>query len=315
MKIRGLVTVALIGAAINEWYIERRLHKKSNYVTVDGVKIHTLISGQSEPTVILEAGAGDCSITWGLVQPKIAEFCKVFSYDRPGSGLSEKSSQQPDLLYYANNLKKTLDQSNLTGPFILVGHSMGGLIMLRFALAYPEQVLGIVLVDSAHENQMKINGFIRKSHFTFFNIFAFSAVFGIPRIMSKFLKLDDKFPPELLTQYRTIMTTRKSLQSVVRIFKRLVQGFPLFFEQVKPLLRNKPLIVISQGGNDNLLPHTEEFKTEWRELQNDLLNLSDHSQQIIAENSGHVVQWTEPELIVDAVRKIKDQVAEGVRLT
>jgi pimeloyl-ACP methyl ester carboxylesterase len=119
-------------------------------VNVGGRKLHTQISGQSTgmgPTIILEAGLAATSLSWATVQPLIASFARVASYDRAGLGWSEDAVAPETALNAAYDLHALLDHAELPGPYILVGHSLGGLIVRLFQQVYPEQVAGLILVD------------------------------------------------------------------------------------------------------------------------------------------------------------------------
>jgi pimeloyl-ACP methyl ester carboxylesterase len=119
-------------------------------VDIGGRKLHIYCTGSGAPTVILEAGASSFSIDWSLVQPEIAKTNRVCSYDRARMGWSD-----PGPLDTAANivqdLKALLRAANEKGPYVMTGASMGGIYVRVFQMRYPEDVVGMVLVDPTHE--------------------------------------------------------------------------------------------------------------------------------------------------------------------
>src|SRR3989304_8969128 len=111
------------------------------------------VTTEGSPTVILEAGASSPSLVWFLVQEKVAEFTRVCSYDRPGFGWSESTSAPLSIDQMAANLHQLLETAGIPGPYILVGHSAGGVYIRSFARHYPSEVRGVVLVDFSPASQ------------------------------------------------------------------------------------------------------------------------------------------------------------------
>src|SRR5215208_2717956 len=117
-------------------------------VDVGGYRLHINCTGEGSPTVVIESGWGDMSASWGWVQPEVAKTTRVCTYDRAGMGWSEASPEPRVAREYAKELHTLLANANETGPYVLVGHSMGGYTVLVYAHDYPADVLGLVLVDS-----------------------------------------------------------------------------------------------------------------------------------------------------------------------
>jgi pimeloyl-ACP methyl ester carboxylesterase len=148
--------------------------------------MHIDCTGQGTPTVILDSGLGDSYISWHKVQPQIAQFARVCSYDRAGLGYSD-SSPRPAPVSHGRRTAHASANAGISPPYILVGHSMGGYNVRLFASLYRSEVVGMVLVDSSHPEQQKrfpqaLNDldktWVREQEFL-----AFSMPFGIPRLL------------------------------------------------------------------------------------------------------------------------------------
>ncbi len=128
--------------------IARSFDPPGRMVEVRGTPLHLHPSGSGTPTVVLEAGIAATSLSWALVQAEIARRTTVVSYDRAGLGWSGPcvTARTPSVI--AAELQEALHVAGLPGPYILVGHSFGGLVVQRFAALYPGDVLGAVLVDA-----------------------------------------------------------------------------------------------------------------------------------------------------------------------
>ena len=125
---------------------------ESRSIALGSYHLHTLVGGTGGPVVVFESGMGDGTDSWEKVQPDIAMLTGTLSYDRPGLGQSERAPALHDLNQSADELHTLLEKSGTPAPYILVGHSMGGLIVRAFAHRYPNETAGLVLVDPTDEN-------------------------------------------------------------------------------------------------------------------------------------------------------------------
>src|SRR5690348_4611682 len=123
-------------------------------VNVEGHLMHIHCMGKGSPTVILEAGVGAFSFDWSLVQPEIAKFTRVCSYDRAGSAWSELGPNPRTIRQKVHELHTLLTNAGISGPFLLVGHSGGGYIVRQYQAQYPTEVVGMVLVECGHEDSL-----------------------------------------------------------------------------------------------------------------------------------------------------------------
>jgi pimeloyl-ACP methyl ester carboxylesterase len=310
--------IGIFYQAVSEALDRRRYPPQGELVDIGGFRLHLNCLGQGTPTVVMDAGGGAPSITWGLVPSEIAKFTRVCTYDRAGLGWSDpnprfsRTSQQS-----VNELHSLLTQAEINPPYILVGHSLGGVNMRLYASQYPEDVVGLVLVDSSHENQMTSELWRRTKMLSWlYQVFRFVSQVGVLRVIGEMNLLPiladikrewQKYPLAV----QTIFDTCKSFcyrPDYWATASSELANIKKSFEEVRSVtsLGSLPLIVLSQGSKDSRM--SDERFQQWASLQLDLTKLSSNSQRIIAENSGHLVQLDQPELIIGAVQRLIESV-------
>ena len=265
-------------------------------VDVGGYRLHINCTGNGSPTVVIVAGAGDWSTTWGVVQPEVAKTTRVCSYDRPGLGWSDAGPRPGDAAQSARELHTMLQNANVPGPYVMVGHSLGGLIVRVFAHDYASEVLGVVLVDSMNPKQVTPS----QSNFLAL-VYSLQAAFarvGGGQLLMKLPGILPAMPPNE-EAYWPQYTRPGSLQASAREFQRL----PASAAEAAAVksFGDLPLIVLTAKLNDN---------PGWPEWQTELLQLSSNSQHLFAENSGHNIQAEQPEVAVGAILKMVELVRQ-----
>ena len=151
------VALALVGMtyqALATQADRRNFPPPGKLVDVGGHRLHIQCAGAGRPTVVLETGALAMSALWGGVQPQVAVDTRVCSYDRAGLGWSEPGPEPRDALHIASELRSLLRTAGETPPYMLVGHSFGGLLVRVYTDQYPEDVVGFLLLDSSHPDQL-----------------------------------------------------------------------------------------------------------------------------------------------------------------
>ncbi|AOZ94408.1 alpha/beta fold hydrolase [Paenibacillus crassostreae] len=274
-------------------------------VQLDQHLIHANVTGQGKPTIILESGMGGCSLDWCQVQSELAEMATVISYDRAGFGWSTPSPTSPTCQQYVDDLHLLLTKIDRKPPFLLVGHSYGGMIMRLFAVTYPEEVIGLVLVDSTHENRYlhnPNNQARRQQHKQYLKTIRLGYLLSpiaIPRLLkmhigSKRLPIDMQKKVQALG-YRT--TAYKSAYSeYLHTKESSVQ-----LEQAQPLRNDLPVIVLSAGKQPE----------DWKKSQEDLLHLTEITQHIIVEDSWHSIQNHRPDVVINSVKYLLNKIEQS----
>ena len=117
---------------------------------VGGFRLHLHCAGEGSPTIVLDAALGASSLSWSLVQPELARLSRVCSYDRGGFGWSDPGPMPRTAYRIAEELHTLLERARVPPPYVLVGHSFGGLVALIFTRRFRSVTSGLVLVDPAH---------------------------------------------------------------------------------------------------------------------------------------------------------------------
>jgi pimeloyl-ACP methyl ester carboxylesterase len=308
--IRGMIAFVIVLAASGFVYEnisearDRRFHPMpGELIDVGGYKMHIDCTGQGTPTVILESGLGDSYISWHKVQPKIARFTRVCSYDRAGLGYSDSSPSPRTSRNIAEELHTLLHNAGISGPLILVGHSMGGFDVRVFASLNRADVAAMVLVDSSHPEQQKRfpaaltnldASWLREQEFL-----EFTMPFGIPRLLG-FCDSD----PEARAAECNFRSVRESVAELKAISTSAAQT------AATGSLGDMPLVVLSHDPNKPQFELPEDLdkpvNDTWQQMQLELAQLSTASTHVIAKNSGHYIQLDRPELVIEAVRQVVD---------
>jgi len=284
-------------------------------IDVGGYRLHLHCKSQGHPTVVMDYGLGGISPLWYQVQSQVAKFTSVCVYDRAGYGWSEPSPHPRTSLIMVQELHTLLKKGGIAGPYLLVGHSLGGLNMRLFASQYPSDVVGVVLVDAVPANvYSRLGNEFRK------NMAATRQMFGSLSIISRLgilrlllqLKGSDVAP-------EFVQKMPPSVQSVV-LAKFLPQSFNTALAESALLEKDAelvsqtsfpshlPLVVISHGLNMFSGQNVEAAESIWRQLQAETSQLSTSGSLQIADGSGHNIHIDQPQLVVDAIRKILEQI-------
>ena len=259
----------------------RNFPPPGNLIDVGGFKMHIYCAGEGSPTVILETLSGGTSSYWGWVQPDVAQGTRVCVYDRAGRGWSEADPEPMTLERTVRNLHTLLTNARIDGPYVLVGHSIGGIYVRQFAAEYPEEVAGMVLVDAAHPEQFERYPEMLKENELYIRVSELlptTARLGINRL---YVASGGEFDFGDLSEPQK--SELKALWSSPEYFlsqqaeSLAAQGIYADGQELGGL-GNLPLIVVSAG----------QSPSSWGELQKDLAALSTDSIHLTLENATHV---------------------------
>lgn len=285
----GVLALSAIGGTfetVQERIDKGRYSMPGRLVDVGDHSLHIYCTGSGSPTVILEAGLGEPSLMMsGWIQPDISRDTRVCVYDRAGRGWSEPAGGPQDGIAVATDLHVLLGRAGETGPFVLAGHSAGGVYVLNFANLYPDDVAGIVLLDSMHpEQRSRVKGWE-----TFYQTFRRASALlpslsrvGLGRLI--YLNAYADLPTEVRNQERALLSTSRHARSVRDEFSEL----PSALKQAGELktLGGMPLIVVTAD---------KDAETGWQPLQDELAALSsntihrhvpDATHSMLTENEG-----------------------------
>jgi len=265
-------------------------------VAIENRSLAVIRMGEGNPTVVLEAGLGFDATIWSNIQPEIATFCEVCAYSRAGIGDSPSATGKRDIQNIVNDLETLLENDSMEGPFILVGHSIGGLIINMYAYQHPQQVAGLVFVDSSHPNQ------------------------------------DNELPQALPEDLRAAKIARSLNSKPPENWfssATATQGETAYMQPGS--LGHRPVAVLTA---DTSIVHPEEItwakenlgtnytkdiamaeKAVWKTLQGQYAQLSSNTQHLDVKGSFHFIHLDKPEVVVEAIQQVVQSVRTGEPLT
>ena len=305
------LVITLLGIAVYARVLHRRddarWHPPGRLVEVEpGRSMHIYCVGSGTPTVVLEAGAGDFGLSsWYTVLPQLSTLSRTCAYDRAGTGWSDPPRVAPMPTAIVNDLHTLLARSGEPGPYVLVGHSLGGPIIRHYAVHYPGEVAGLVLVDGSHEDQLtRMKGIPSWTGYV---------VKAIPTI--HFLGIDRVVAQGQITDTMSaIAVARTTSDAAMHNTAVLVNSLPEFLAEVKRDARPfgaLPLTALTAGrmSTPGVTPEVaERLHREWIAMHKEIVARSTRGRWILAERSTHYIQRDQPELVVQAVRDMLDTV-------
>jgi pimeloyl-ACP methyl ester carboxylesterase len=233
----------------------------------------------------------------GWVQPEVAKTTRVCTYDRAGMGWSEASPEPRVAREYVKELHTLLANANETGPYVLVGHSMGGFTVLVYAHDYPADVLGLVLVDSQDLPASDGAAPMPAPKPSENSMASLLARIGLVRLLADSLGSVENLPEGVKQAYTASAVAPRGVQAFTNEGRGMSEGGAQ--ARAVTTLGALPLIVLSRG-KDQDAKHTA--------AQTSLLQLSTNRQQLFAEQSGHPIMIEQPEAAVAAIVKMVELV-------
>jgi len=296
--------------------LEAQYPPPGELVDVGEGRLHIRCEGTGGPTVILEAGSTDCSLSWAHVQPDVSTFSRVCAYDRQGYGWSDPVPGPVTAHNVTGKLHTLLFRANISPPYVLVGHSLGGEYVREYAHEYPAEVSGIVLVDPGSEWQMVRTGenFTRQQETA-----VASAVAGLRANEQRaadgtfvanlsLVPVDPRLPSYEYHAYQALLATKPSFWEA-----RAVEGesaFSIFRELQRDNITSLGeilLVVIASGHPMGFSPDpvTNDYANAvFRDLQREIASGSPNGSYRVAENTTHYIQLDRPDIVTGAIRDV-----------
>ena len=290
--------------------------------SVNGHRMHLNCTGSGRPTIVLDAGLGWDSLEWGGIQPELAKRTQVCSYDRAGFGLSESQAGPRDAIHIAGELHALLGEAGVTGPVVLMGHSIAGIYIRAYSSKYPEQVAGLVFVDGStplQNRDARLNTAQEAGVPLWASILMMRTVSiaGYPRWRGACAG-----PRAGLMAGLDRETAARMGEDVCHLhYKAVKEEFDsidasgLETAGTGPY-GDLPILVISQDTTKQFSGHSptaqeREFASEWDGMQEKLRDLSTRGRRIIAQGSSHDVTLERPDVIEREVPRLIEEIRGG----
>jgi pimeloyl-ACP methyl ester carboxylesterase len=284
-----------------------------------GRRMNIYCLGAGSPTVILDAGMGDSTISWALVQPRVAARTRVCSYDRAGLGFSDGSPLPSTADHIAADLHALLEAADVAPPYVLVGHSAAGMYIRVFADRYPREVVGMVSVEGSHEDQ-SVRGWAIgapgqqakwDAWLDDYEGCVGAARRGLMQGTPEYAKCvgdpDPRFSPAINAAQAHYAATLR-WQSAAASERRAI--FYASAEQTRKTRRHFgdiPLIVLTHSPYPKAKDETRQERNErtllWEGLHLDVAAMSTRGINVIVPDSGHYIQYDHPQVVIDAIEQ------------
>jgi pimeloyl-ACP methyl ester carboxylesterase len=274
-------------------------------IDVGGHALHLSCTGTGSPTVVLQPGGGEMSSNHGWIAPAVANDTRVCVYDRAGRGWSEPANTAQDATQIATDLHTLLQRGNIPGPYVLAGHSFGGLYVLTFAAMYPDEVAGMVLIDSTDPAPSDKPGAATPAAPGAYDILgrvstliSTSARLGLGRLYapSEVANLPPKYRDEVRANIASPSNLRSTLDEYIQATTSMEEAASLRD------FADKPLAVLTAGiGND----------TQHQASQEALANLSTNHLHATIDWASHEALVGEQDgaaLTTQAIRQVTSSV-------
>jgi pimeloyl-ACP methyl ester carboxylesterase len=283
----GLIVVTALTGATYQWLATRKdlaaTPPPGRLVDIGGYRLHLWCTGDGAPAVIL----GGSSAVWGFVQPDVARFTRVCSYDRAGMGYSDPGPSPRTARRIASELDELLARSGIGGPVVLVGASIAGFYVRVFASDHPARAAGLVLVDASHEDQA--HDVPPMARFVpLLSTIGALRLFGV-----SFGQRVESLAPSVRQFARATSFRAAGYQAAADEIIHIRESASEVRSSRRTLTIPVLVVIGGRGADEN-----------WRQLQRDQASLSERGCLMIAQESGHVVSVDQPVVVVDAIRTV-----------
>ena len=328
----ALAALALAGWLYQLWGTardRRRFPPPGRLIESRRGRLHLVDSGEGYPAVILEAGIAASCLNWTSLRAELAQFTRVCTYDRASLGWSEAAGSARTISEVVSDLHALLAAAQIPPPFLLAGHSFGGLVVRYYAVRYPDQVAGLVLVDPLPANEWRhpsgaqwktLRRGVRLSRRG-----ALLARFGVVRFALTLLTAGARRIPQMVARMASSGTGESAISRLVREVRKMPP-------ETWPIVRAhwcQPKCFLGMASYLESLPASSQEAATMSELpasipvtilsaasatpaqlaERDAIRGRSHSgKHIIAPAAGHWVHLDEPDLVAQAIREMVEQV-------
>jgi pimeloyl-ACP methyl ester carboxylesterase len=279
-------------------------------VDAGGYSLHMVKKGSGAPAIIFEAGSGETSLSWRDIPDQLAPYATVVTYDRAGYAWSEEADSDRTGANIVAELHTALKAEGIEGPYIMVGHSLGGMYARLFAETYRDEMAGLILVDARPENDERdTKETLKAEHFagnpSSWEIKLFKRS-GLLRLFQDVL-LEGMVAKEDRGHFINVISTpayfdaKENEGKLSYLTEDAIRGQDLGALPVRILVRGIAPDYASFGISEEGGRKIEEI---WRAGQEAMLNISSDSQLTIAEKSGHMIMKDQPELVVEVIQEL-----------
>jgi pimeloyl-ACP methyl ester carboxylesterase len=281
----------------------------SKFVTVDDARLHFVIKGAGRPVVLIHGNPGSCQ-DWGrLYGPLASRYCG-FAFDRPGHGHSDRPNHRPTTVdVQAQMLHRALKELNVEQP-IVVGHSWGGALAVAYALEFPDDLSGAVLLAPAvYESDDGVSFLTKVPAWPIVGDlvnFLFTPLFGAWIVREDLQKAfaPDAVPKHYLRHVLSEWTRPKKVKWYSVDDALLTESLPKFAPRYSDI--RVPVVVVT-GDSDLIVPAKENAHRLYETLP--------HAELIVLEKTGHQIPFTRPEAVVDAIDRVATKAAESADIS
>lgn len=305
----------------------RRNPPLGRLVSVGDHRLHIFETGGGSPTVVLDAALGGSCLSWALVQPEVARFARVCSYDRAGMGWSDGGPEPRTALRTAEELHALLTNGGVPGPYVLVGHSFGGFTARIYAAKYPDEVAGLVLIDvpdarewlsnPEQKRRARVGGILSRRG-------ALVARLGIARLVAH-LAATGSIGAARSGAYvistgalrghidyilAPLMRVAPELRPVLRMFWTHPKFYEALAGQMEAISQTAEQVAHTGGHGDIpiVVLSASNVDAVHFAAQEQMARLSRRGKHLVATRSGHWIQLDQPELVIEAIRQVVEQV-------
>jgi pimeloyl-ACP methyl ester carboxylesterase len=289
-----------------------------------GQRMNLYCIGSGSPVVIFDAGMGDSTISWALVQAAVSKKTMACSFDRAGLGFSDAARHASTPRNQSEDLHALLQAAHIKPPYVLVGHSMAGMNVRVYTDKYPDEVAGMVLVDGSHEDQFALGHAIGKTpakereaqwdaHLRDMHACIADAEKGLVRGAPAFKKCvgdvsDPSFSAAINAVQEKYMVTPRWQAAVASERENLEYESADETRATRKDFGDIPLIVLTSSPRPKAKDETreeqdmrEQWTLAWEGLHTEVASMSTRGINIIVPNSSHYIQYDHPQVVVDAV--------------